>query len=207
MKAIGILIIALIYFRAEGAQSFPRQFIYWENLSPKQQSVILNSNKFPDYFITFYNRPSMVDTLDDRKVFSILDSIVSNVNSVLQPFYYNLFVKMCSVSDGYIGEMMGSYSIKLLLADPEYVINHIRFREVKNKDSVEFNYMVQNISFEYQASLNEDFDSGPGWLKFTSLLKEKMVYASEVNKRALDELLIKIKQVAEEPIEGEEDNK
>lgn len=207
MKAIGILIIALIYFSAEGSQSFPRQFIYWENLSPEEQSVILNSKKFPSYFISFYNRPKMVDTLDDRKVFSILDSIISNVNSVLQPFYYNLFVKMCSVSDGYIGEMMGGYSIELLLADPEYVINHIRLRQVKNKDSVEFNYMVQNISFEYQVSLNEDFDGRPGWLKFTSLLKEKMVNASEVNERALDELLMKIKQVAEEAIEGEEYNK
>ncbi|HYV95536.1 MAG TPA: hypothetical protein VE978_27425 [Chitinophagales bacterium] len=206
MKSLCIVIIIILSFNIAAAQSSSRQFIYWENLSAEQQSVILNSKKFPSSFITFYNSPEEVGTLDDNEVLSILDSIVSNINPVLQPFYYNLFRKMCEVADGYIGEVMGECSINLLFADPEYIINHVRKNGLANKDSAEFNCIVRYISFEYQSELNQDFKDRPSWPRFTSQLKTKMVNASEENKKALDELLNRIKHDAEELIKDDEED-
>ena len=172
------------------------QVKYWEVLSQNEKDRILRNPEIPGFAIDFYSND--YDLNKDNLVLDFLEKVALNKNKEFLPLYYFLFIKMCEVADGYIGEVLGKCGLNILSNHTDYVLYRIR-EEIKHGDSKEYDCFKDNMAFEYYASgLERRFPNRPNFDELQKDLEQKV---NSENRYILTQLLSEVKQGAKEMIE------
>ncbi len=123
-----------------------KEYLYWENLSESEKSNFISSHNINNLVMDYYK--GNLKITDDENTFEILDELVS-ADSELFPFYYYIFNKICSESDGAVSEILGKYCLQIIMNDPNYVINHFTFeRENIKKDKYAYQLFGEFLGME-----------------------------------------------------------
>jgi len=180
----------LIILFASGLSCFGQQK-NWEQLSQSEKTQIMQNPKIPHFALDFYN--NKYDLSQDSLVLDFLNKVALNKNENILPFYYFLFIKMCNVGDGYIGEVLGSCCINILSNHPKYVFDRLNM-QLKNGDKREYSIFKSHMAFEFYASgLEHSYPNRPSFNEFETLLKKK---TNSTNKDLMTKLLSEVKITA-----------
>jgi hypothetical protein len=155
----------------------------------------MQNPQIPHFALDFYN--NKYDLSQDSLVLDFLNKVALNKNENILPFYYFLFIKMCNVGDGYIGEVLGGCCINILSNHPNYIFDRINI-QLKNGDKNEYSIFKSKMAFEFFASgLEDSYPNRPGFDEFETLLKKK---TNSKNKALMAKLLSEVKLKAIEMI-------
>ncbi len=179
------------------AQTKNDNFIYWESLSQKKQQEILKDKNVLQFALDIYNGHHDFEQKDSL-LLQLLDTITRSKNTHLFPFYYFVFIKICSVSDGWVSEEISGRCFDLLADKTEYVVNHIRTGQ---NGEAEMNYYIDYISY----SLYVDNSENNPWQKeFDTFAKEaKTNVKNQKNKKILDKILNEVKTKANKLVQDD----
>jgi len=163
----------------------------WEQLTQSDKTLIMQNPSIPHFALDFYN--NKYDLSQDSLVLDFLNKVALNKNENILPFYYFLFIKMCNVGDGYIGEVLGGCCINILSNHPNYVFDRINM-QLKKGDEKEYSIFKSHMAFEYYASgLEDSYPNRPSFNEFETLLKKK---TNIINKDLMLKLLSDVKRGA-----------
>lgn len=121
-----ILLIAMLFL----ASCETREVIYWEDLTEKQQFSFLNSKRVNADLKSLYDDISLAS--DNEWTFQLLDYLSSyqlgqsSKSSMQDAFNFELFSRILEYSDGALSEVMGEYTMNLVLGSPVYVLTYIK---------------------------------------------------------------------------------
>ena len=106
------------------------EYVYWENLTAKEQNEILGSSHVYKDAINYYKRKLILS--DNPKTFNLIDTLISskNKNKKVDAFYFFLFNQICKESDGALSEGLGDHCQRSILKAPSFVITYFS----KNKE-------------------------------------------------------------------------
>ncbi|MFA6924131.1 MAG: hypothetical protein WC223_07730 [Bacteroidales bacterium] len=174
-----------------------KKFIYWENLSAQQKIKILNDKNITQYLRDCYAGKYALDE-DIKQTLDLLDSAVRSKDTASAPLYYYLFIRLNSISGGYLSEVLGCHTVKLLLREPEFIINHLQIDRLRRGN--ELNYFVNNLAYEYYMNQTETLPGRPGFEILQEILIDKLKDSSPENKKILEVLFEKTRNKMEKLI-------
>ncbi len=125
-------------------------FLYWENLSKKDQdSFILNIVESKDLSNFLEGKFKLFDNKRTRLLLDMLSDLPTDKKT--KALYFNVFNQICQKADGEFGEILGSYCQKILLSDVEYVVYYLRAHpELRSKYAIflgmEFYFKDEGVS-------------------------------------------------------------
>ncbi|MDD5570461.1 MAG: hypothetical protein PHD97_04805 [Bacteroidales bacterium] len=186
MKIKVLIFLFVITGLISNAQS--KKYIYWENLSAQQKIKALNDKKVTQYIRDCYAGKYTLDE-NIKQTLDLLDSIIKNKDTSLTPLYYYLFIRLNSISGGYLSEVLGCHTVKLLLREPEFIINHLQIDRLRRGN--ELNYFISNLAYEYYLTQTETLPGRPSFEILKEILKYKLKDSSAENKQILEILFEK----------------
>ena len=139
---------------------------YWENLSGSEQKILLKSEKNDSTALEYYGNAFRAS--DDDKTFHLLE-VLTTGNEEILPFYFYLFNKIHNHANGALAEVMGDYSMLMIINNPVYVFSY--FNEGKDGDNALDQY-AGSIGIEFAMESNYPFDYQGYRAKLDSSLKE-----------------------------------
>jgi len=164
-------------------------FNFWELMSQTEKEHFLNNSNINKLVLDYYGDKFKVN--DDEQTFRLIDTL-THKNEYF-PFYYFLFNEICAVSDGALSEAMGPYCLKMLLNEPNFVINHFTF-ERKNFGKSQYLYQL------YASFIGEEFyfynkkmsELDYGFPEFKEMLLKELKNTSSDNSETLELFFIEI---------------
>lgn len=164
-------------------------FNFWELMSQKEKENFLNNSNVNKLALDYYN--GNFKASDDEQTFRLLDTLTHN--NEYFPLYYFLFNEICAVSDGALSEAMGPYCLKMLLNEPNFVINHFTF-ERKNFGKSQYLYQL------YASFIGEEFyfynkkmsELDYGFPEFKEILLKELKNTSSDNNETVELFFLEI---------------
>ena len=103
----------------------PDSFLYWEDMTEKQQQEVLNSSHVAKIVKEYVASPWEVS--DDEKGFSLITELTSTCNDpYIQALYFYQFNCILTKADGALGEVIPDYVMLLVDRDPEYAFKYLQ---------------------------------------------------------------------------------
>ena len=183
MKIFISIFILLISITNVLIANHNKEYLYWENLSESEKSNFISSHNINNLVMDYYK--GNLKITDDENTFEILDELVS-ADSELFPFYYYIFTKICSESDGAVSEILGKYCLQIIINDPNYVINHFTFeRESIQKDKYSYQLFGEFLGVEMYFKAKGTSDIDYNFAEFKEYLNSHLQIISQQNKNIL----------------------
>ena len=103
----------------------PDSFLYWEDMTERQQQIVLNSSEVAQIVKEYVVSPWEVS--DDEKSLSLLTELISACNDPdIQALYFFQFNGILTKADGALGEVMPDHVMLLVDRNPEYVFSYLQ---------------------------------------------------------------------------------
>lgn len=120
---IVLFVITLFCIQYVNASSVIDNNQYWEQMPDSLHKCILKTDSINKDAVQYYNGGFHVE--DNNKTVAFLNILVGKQdNNEIRAFYFYLFNKICTKSDGAITSILGNYCQKMLINNPVYVINY-----------------------------------------------------------------------------------
>lgn len=103
----------------------PDSFLYWEDMTEKQQQEVLKSSHVAKIVKEYVASPWEVS--DDEKSFSLLTELTSDCKDPnISALYFFQFNSILTKADGALGEVMPDHVMLLVDRKPEYIFKYLQ---------------------------------------------------------------------------------
>jgi hypothetical protein len=122
-----IVVLSLLFIssllNAVCAQNSEVSNVYWEQLNDSVKKEIILSSEVNDDVRNFYNRKFRIT--DSDKSFRLLDTLTTEQkNTKIKALYFYLFNRICTQTDGAVGEVLAKYCLKIFMNDPVFLLDY-----------------------------------------------------------------------------------
>jgi hypothetical protein len=158
-------------------------YIYWDTMSQHQKDSVLSTYPESDKYLLKLNVKNNDADFDNL---NMITNCFENGNSHPRELCFFVFNSICEKSDGQLSEVMGMFCMKVLMIDPNYVLNY--FRLSKSMQEKYANFMGYEFYFKEEGTSTIQYS----FSKYQKMIFEKL---DEEYKKDFSNLCMKIEDI------------
>ena len=115
MKTIALLLLLC-------GMSYTPPF-YWEQMTLEQQQDVLQLEGISANAVEYYEGNS--SNAEDIDILSLLETLIQPQSNLgVKAFYFNVFNKVVTTSDGKLNQILPPYIVDIVVNEPQYILNY-----------------------------------------------------------------------------------
>ena len=194
VRIMALMLFTLLFIQTQNdfAQAYGNRFTYWEYMSPVEQKEALASPILTSFSKQVFSGEININKSTVAQKQELLDSIVVRRDPDTRPFYFFIFLKLMDKLDKDYSKTLSQYCTRVVLNDPEYVMNYLRLNQQKNRNDsalIHFqNFLALDFAVVHNPPTSKEVER---WEAFKRQVKMEMEFAAGENGNFAEEMIFR----------------